>query len=1163
MLAPLVPAMPFSDTDLVLVFGHWSKVPDRNYDGDLFPVEHLRFTHDKIRPVFGAHAHAGSPLYGLVNDLCAGRVLPAESLPPLEVYWHRGAWRSLSNRRLWALKAFMGLTGTAHLMVRVRRSTVSPATFAAKNSTESDGQVVEVTGNEAALQESYGRCVGPGGMPAQRRPCAPVLEAQRGALWIKGPVWAWKREVHTSDRPLAGEASGARLAESAGRARLVNAERWWRASAGLLASGSCAHGEHCMFVHDAAFASDAELATAALGRAGGAPLGPPSSASTRIPTRATALARAALRGWRLLAGRAARAGSAPEGEGHLGGSLHRWKCEPCNHDVCFSCHPPPGPLRVEHTSGCTVSVAEAISGTHEDSPEYDYCLPKGSLGVVRRVDDAGDILVCWHELGDRWVLKEDGSKLHIDPTGGTGAPLPAGWAALGEAQPQALGDSAPAEPRAAPPAPAPRPPPRDAPAGPAREAADDAAAPAAESGPLGAEAAAAEPQPGPAPERRARRWEQGAAARPSGGEARGPGAASGGGAGAAAQGEGAEAAAAPAGAEAAGERGGSGGAGGQAVRDPAADAARAAQAAASEGVGAAAAAAEAATPAGAAGAVEEAEKQEELDRIERERLRGSRWGVPGGGLRAAQEAAEKREARLADEARGAADGARGRAEEEEGTAEEARLVSEGGASGKRASEAAGGCRLAEGARAAREAGTAPGAAEAAGPAKEAAAGARRQEEVEAAAAADALEAAGAARVDKAALDEAEEEEEEEEVEEAPEAEATGAAEAALAAEATGREARSRAERKVKKKADLRARREAEQRRAREEQEQRSRAEAERREREAAERLAEQAARLEASEKAERKAKKKADLKAKKEAEQRAKREAERRAREEQEQRSRAEAERRAREAAERLAEQAARRAEQAAKRAERASQSQAAPAVEPPPAPGPGGQEPLAGSRDAPRGGAGLGTPCRLCERQAYGAELARTLRVCKGHFRELQGAEQHLVGRAAELPKYCCHGSKTFSLLHVLAYSSVRARRSADVSQWMQQVPFLRALIRLLLLRGADPLAKNALEATPLDSMVSVVSVAPHVVIAFLEEICEQDQTKAIHVAKNFAELVKGSWSAKILELFRKVQRLDNINSVVGQRLGENVPQIQAFLRIYSPWWPQDSCERSASLEA
>eukprot|EP00434_Breviolum_minutum_P014011 symbB.v1.2.012356.t1/scaffold854.1/size229663/10 len=110
----------------------------------LVPVMQLRFTHDKIRPVFRKGNHCGQPLYELVNDLFRGVVNPAVNLPPLEIYLHKGVWRSFNNRRLWALKAYMGLSGNFQLMVRACISTCSPGAFHDQNLTQTEGLSVQV-----------------------------------------------------------------------------------------------------------------------------------------------------------------------------------------------------------------------------------------------------------------------------------------------------------------------------------------------------------------------------------------------------------------------------------------------------------------------------------------------------------------------------------------------------------------------------------------------------------------------------------------------------------------------------------------------------------------------------------------------------------------------------------------------------------------------------------------------------------------------------------------------------------------------------------------------------------------------------------------------------------------------------------------------------------
>ena len=58
--------------------------------GGTLPVESLRFTHDTISPVFHAGNHCGSPLVGLVSDLCTDLAGVIQVLPPLQVVWHMG-----------------------------------------------------------------------------------------------------------------------------------------------------------------------------------------------------------------------------------------------------------------------------------------------------------------------------------------------------------------------------------------------------------------------------------------------------------------------------------------------------------------------------------------------------------------------------------------------------------------------------------------------------------------------------------------------------------------------------------------------------------------------------------------------------------------------------------------------------------------------------------------------------------------------------------------------------------------------------------------------------------------------------------------------------------------------------------------------------------------
>ncbi|CAK8991584.1 Alpha-protein kinase vwkA (von Willebrand factor A alpha-kinase) (vWF kinase) [Durusdinium trenchii] len=76
----------------------------------------LKFTQASVSPTF----RDGRPIFDLLNDLNVQKVDPLRELEPLDVVWQNGHWRSLSNRRLWALKhCTIAMTGQP-LFVRVR-----------------------------------------------------------------------------------------------------------------------------------------------------------------------------------------------------------------------------------------------------------------------------------------------------------------------------------------------------------------------------------------------------------------------------------------------------------------------------------------------------------------------------------------------------------------------------------------------------------------------------------------------------------------------------------------------------------------------------------------------------------------------------------------------------------------------------------------------------------------------------------------------------------------------------------------------------------------------------------------------------------------------------------------------------------------------------------
>lgn len=110
---------------------------------DFYRVEHkmdprkLRFTQNSINPAF----RDGRPIYDLLNDLNSHNIDPLRELEPLDVVWHDGFWRSLSNRRLWALKHCTMAFSDQPLFVRVRVRQPD-AEFRTKGTSTNDGVAV-------------------------------------------------------------------------------------------------------------------------------------------------------------------------------------------------------------------------------------------------------------------------------------------------------------------------------------------------------------------------------------------------------------------------------------------------------------------------------------------------------------------------------------------------------------------------------------------------------------------------------------------------------------------------------------------------------------------------------------------------------------------------------------------------------------------------------------------------------------------------------------------------------------------------------------------------------------------------------------------------------------------------------------------------------------
>lgn len=146
-------------------------------------VRDIRFTQDTISSKF----RDGRPIYQLLNDLQGGLVDPLWDLEPLDVVFHSGRWRSLSNRRLFILKTFAAM-GDQEVQVHIRAQ-AEGAEFHAKSTTKNDGLSVQVV---------QSRCVSPAsassrpGSVSGRSPRGGSRSGSRGAS--PGPAWRGQRQ---------------------------------------------------------------------------------------------------------------------------------------------------------------------------------------------------------------------------------------------------------------------------------------------------------------------------------------------------------------------------------------------------------------------------------------------------------------------------------------------------------------------------------------------------------------------------------------------------------------------------------------------------------------------------------------------------------------------------------------------------------------------------------------------------------------------------------------------------------------------------------------------------------------------------------------------------------------------------------------------------------
>jgi len=131
---------------------------------DFFRVEHkmdprkVRYTQETISPNF----RDGRPIYDLLNDLNTEEIDPLRELESLDVVWHNGFWRSLSNRRLWALKHCKSAFTGEPLFVRVRIRQPD-AEFRSKCTSTNDGVEVVIKPRARSLSPSAAKIAGAAG----------------------------------------------------------------------------------------------------------------------------------------------------------------------------------------------------------------------------------------------------------------------------------------------------------------------------------------------------------------------------------------------------------------------------------------------------------------------------------------------------------------------------------------------------------------------------------------------------------------------------------------------------------------------------------------------------------------------------------------------------------------------------------------------------------------------------------------------------------------------------------------------------------------------------------------------------------------------------------------------------------------------------------------
>jgi hypothetical protein len=149
------------------------------------------------------------------------------------------------------------------------------------------------------------------------------------------------------------------------------------------------------------------------------------------------------------------------------------------------------------------------------------------------------------------------------------------------------------------------------------------------------------------------------------------------------------------------------------------------------------------------------------------------------------------------------------------------------------------------------------------------------------------------------------------------------------------------------------------------------------------------------------------------------------------------------------------------------------------------------------------------------------------------------------------------------LALKVLRVKEDKFARAWLQQPMFLKRLLRLLARRGASSSSVDAEGPSPLVAAVSMLSLAPHVVAAFAEEVGDTPSQ-----LQEFLPVVLEHWSPNILDFFlclRSSNEGDTFRALaranryfawsVKRHFDETIgcPQMRCFVERCGACWPTD----------